>query len=313
MSLLRFLFRRSKQSSDEALQKRRIDLFQRQLNTFKTAPQEKRIPNQTLSFKEIEDEVNGKIKDFQHYVEYVKEASLKLEELTKMLKSSEISEETYKLLMGELGDQLSISVKEIYKLRKALELDRAKAKLEWAKEKIGMNSARANPPEMRIIYEDEYGRRFSPSYKWEEIISKIDKVLSSLTIMEEVSILEQYLSFIKDFVEGGRSSEAKLKEGKELCERRLNLISDEWSSIRRSKMDEMMNLDIKASEIEDKIKEMEVRFAVGEIDQNTYESSMGALQRSLKNVKKEISDIRNTIDNVDMKIFRCQELVRDIL
>jgi len=309
--LLEFLFKRSKKSSEASRQKR-IDMFQRTLNSSQTVPQEKQVLNRTLSFKEVEDDVNKKIKDFQRYVDSVKEASLKLEELTKMLKSGEITEETYKLLMRELGSQLSVSIEGIFKLREALELDRAKAKLEWAKEKIRMDSLEI-PENLNHMYEDDFSRRYSPLYRWEEITSKIDKVLSSLTIAEEVSILEQYLSLIKDSLDGDASSEAGFKEGKELCERRLNLILEKWSSLRRSKMDELINLDLKASEIEERIKEIEVRFAVGEIDRSAYESNISVLQGSLKNLKKEISEIRSLIDSVDMKIFRCQELLREIM
>lgn len=305
--MLKFLFKRSKKSSESSSQKR-IDLFQRPLNSFQSVSQEKHIPNQTLSFKEVESDVNEKIKVFQRYVDSVKEASLKLEELTKMLKAGEITEETYRQLIGELGSQLSVSIEGIFKLREALELDRAKAKLEWAKEKIQMDSLKIQDN----MYVDEFSGRYSPVYRWEEITSKIDKVLSSLTIMEEVSILEQYLSLIKDSL-GGISSKAEFKEGKELCKRRLNLILEKWASIRRGKMDELINLDLKASEIEEKINEIDVRFAVGEIDRGTYESKISVLQGSLKNVRKEISEIRSLIDSVDMKIFRCQELLREIL
>ena len=49
------------------------------------------------------------------------------------------------------------------------------------------------------------------------------------------------------------------------------------------------------------------------MDQRTFEYKMSALQASLRRVAKEISDIRDYIDDLDMKMFRCSELVRQSL
>ncbi len=54
-----------------------------------------------------------------------------------------------------------------------------------------------------------------------------------------------------------------------------------------------------------------MRFGVGELDQRSYEYMMNKLQVRSKEVGREVSDIRDTIDEVDTRIFRCSELLRE--
>jgi hypothetical protein len=284
------------------------------LEGFHSNQQEKKRPIiQTASVNQIESEVSTELKSFQSYVKLIKETSVRIEELAKLLKSGEILENAYNLIMGELDDQLSLAVEDIFRSREVLELDRAKAKLEWAKEKIGFKET--EPQKSPITREPSnigtgFARGEYPEIsKWKEIISKIDSTLSSLTIEEEASIIEQYLALIR----GRFSQQTETEEiGRAItiCRQRLNLISEKWASIRRSKIEQIINLELEAAKLKDEIKELEARFAVGELVQSTYESRTGVAQGSLKGNEKEIANIRSYIDDMDMKMFRCSELLR---
>ncbi|MEM1990824.1 MAG: hypothetical protein QW782_09390, partial [Candidatus Bathyarchaeia archaeon] len=101
--------------------KRIINRAQRRLDNYKPAP-EKNLPPWILSLREVENDVDKNIKALQSRIKDVNEVSLKLEELTKMLKSGEISESIYKILLDELSGSLSSTVEEIFKIREDLEL-----------------------------------------------------------------------------------------------------------------------------------------------------------------------------------------------
>jgi len=310
--LLGFLFRRSRKTPNMLVQKSRVvHPSQRQLDGFQTFSQGKERASLVGSTTQTEDEVNEELKAFQSCVKSIKEISLKLEELAKMLKSGQIPENAHRLIIKELGDQISISVEEIFRLRELLELARVRAKLEWAKEKIEVKEFET-PDHKRMLAGDAYLTRelYSPLYKWEEMTSKIDAALSSLTLEEEASIIEQYLSLIKERLSAKTGTE-DIEMGKAACKERLSSISERWTSIRRDKIERAINLELKASQMKDDIKEVEVRFAVTELDQSAYEYKMSTLQGSLKNLEKEISEIRKSIDEMDMKIFRCSDLVRE--
>ncbi len=327
--MLRFLRRRKRKSSSVSSRGGRgADSFQRQIDRFQPPPQEERRPlSQATSFREIAEEANGYLGDFESYVEQIRETSLRLEELAKLLKSGDISESAYGLIMDELGEALSLSVAKVFELREVLELAKARAKLEWAKEKVSTPASLMGTLEYmstesvkryKDVVESDYWRDDYTARKvyatnlqrWEDLISKIDAALSSLPIEEETAIIEHYLSFINEklSLEAGSGT---LKTGLSVCRQRLGSISERWAVIRRSRIERVMNLELEATNIRDEIKEAEVRFAVGEIKQEPFEYRMSVLQSALKKVEKEISEIRSFIDDMDMRIFRCTELSRE--
>jgi len=276
------------------------------LNSFQKPPRENQLLIQTVSVGELRDEVNENLKAFHTCVKAIKETSLKLKELNKLLKSGEISESVYMLIMEELSRNLSVSFEEMLNLRRMLELSRTRAKLEWAKDKKELEET-IGVLKNNVSMEREL---YSPLHRWESIISDINKALSSLTIEEELSLIEQYLSVTKELFDREAQSE-EIEKSRILCEQRLKALSEKWSTIRREKIEEVMNLELKSSKLKEELKEIEVMFAVGELDQRAYESKMSVLQGMVRNVEREISDLQRCIDEMDMKIFRCLELLRE--
>ena len=300
--MLDFLFKRSKSKR----QKRISDYIEGSLKNFDRSPQEKEMPIWSSSLRQIENEVNSQIRSFQTYLSEIKDTSLRLEELNKMLESGEISKNVYGLLLNELGSVLSSSIKEIFKIRERLEVLRARAKIEWAKEKIGLGIVSSEEKHVERMYLNE---PYILLNRWKEIVGKIDEALSSLTFEDELSIIERYLLIIRSGINSIRSK--GVEEAKEICRRRLEALSNEWTSRRRNKVAEMVDLEMKASQIKDEIKEVEVRFVVGEFGQSIYETKIGLLRGSLRKIEREISRIRNYIDEIDLKIFRANELLKE--
>jgi len=334
--LASILKRVRRKSKSESVQKQRaIVPVQKRLDEVKPAPQEKEKPVSIseVSIKDLENVVDYFIQEFQSYVKRVKEISLSLEELTKLSKSGDIPETAYNLIMDDLGTQLSVSVDDVFRLRESLELAKAKAKLEWAKEKVSTplptTPSIESPPTQKLedlkyvraysdvvqsdYFADETSRVKVYSLglqKWDYIISKIDLALSTLPIEDETGIIEQYLSILKEKISVGPKT-AETEKALSLCKQRLNTISERWASIRRSQIEKLMNLELELSRINDEIKELEVRYSVGEISQQLYEVKISSLQTNLKKVEQEKSGLRSSMDDMDMKIFRSSELSRD--
>lgn len=286
--------------------KKTVNRAQKRLDEYKPAP-EKNLPQWALSLREVEEEVDKNLKSLQLRIQDIKETSLKIDELTKMFKAGEISENTYKILLSELSGGLSQSIEEILKTRENLELLRARAKLEWAREKIETEKIAAEYLSREYVSRELY--RSLPVFRWQEILSRIDNALSSLSFEEELSIIEKYLSIIreKDFPEKTEEIEAI----KRICQQRLNVLSEKWFSTRRDKIKRIMDLEARASQLRDDIKEVEVRFAVGEFDKSIYDLKMGELQGALRNLEKEIASLRDYINEIDQKIFRITELLKE--
>jgi hypothetical protein len=331
--LASFLDRIRGRSANGSAQNQKVAApIQRRLDEVEPSPQEKVRPTPfpEISIKQLESEVDDYLKEFQSYVKRVKETSLSLDELAKLLKSGDIPQTAYDLIVDELGTQLSESVEDVFRLRESLELAKAKAKLEWAKEKVSMptptmstvESAPAQKfTELKYIraysdvvqsdyFADEASRAKIYSLelqRWEDLISKIDSAMSSLPIEDETGIIEQYLLTIKKKLSTGPKS-SEMEKAFSLCQQRLGSVSDRWALIRRSQIEKIMNFELEASRIRDEVKELEVRYSVGEVAQQIYEIKISSLQTNLKKVEQEISSIHTFLDDMDMRIFRCSEL-----
>lgn len=255
----------------------------------------------TVPVKRLREETEQKIKIFLSNVKEMKDLSLKMEELAKLYRSGEISKSIFDVIRAEMGAKLATLLEEQFNLREFLEVAKTKAKLEWAKEKLGLK-------EFEDKNKERYNPESTPHYpliKWERIINSIDEAFNSLTIDDEISFITQYLNMIKE-----RGQLSEVKRSRSFCKERLDEISKKWSTIRREKIEEIMNLELKASEVRDAIKETEARYAVGEFDESTYENRLGVLQGRLRSIETQIDEIRRYIDDVDMKLFRCLETLR---
>jgi len=300
--LLDFLFKSKKISSRNQVS----DPFQKQLEFHVTPQKKSRFPSKAISFKQMEDMVKDDLEIFQAHMKEVRDASLKLKELEKMLGSGEITENTYDVIRAELGERTASSLEEIFKLKESLELARARARLELVKEKAEMRST--GIMEERALRASEEPYVYSSLQRWEKLISSIDEALSSLTMDEEISFLEQYLSMTK---EGNPSKERleAIERARELCRKRLESIRETWNSTRREKIEQMISLEHEASQLKEQIGETEVRFAIGYYDEHAFEARISGLKANLQRVEREISKLRDYVDEMDRKVFRCSELL----
>jgi len=279
-----------------------LDIFQEQMRETPKRPRTvQRVP-----VEDLRREAEEKLRIFQSNVKEMKDLSLKMEELARLSRSGEIPKNIYNIIRAEMSSRLSELLEEQFHLREYLELAKAKAKLEWAKEKIGLKEFLDRHEKTYTVGAPPPGEMPHPSLKWERLINSIDKAFASLPIEDEVSFINQYLNMIKE-----KELSEDVEKSKEFCQRRLEEISKKWSSIRRDKIEEVMNLELKASEIRDEIKETEARYAVGEFEESAYESRLGALQGELRSIERKIEEIRRYIDDMDMKIFRCFETLRE--
>lgn len=305
----------SKKPLEDILKKGIIaDPSQTRLDSFRTPPQEApQSPPSAVSTGLIEDGAREVIDAFQSRLESVKETSLKLDEARRMQKAGEISEGACRLVMDGLGGQLFATVNEMYRLREALALAGARARLEWAKEETELKEF-VTPERQDMLERDVSLRRklYAPLHRWEGVVSKVDAALASLAIEEEASIIQQCLSLMREKPHSPRSGDESERR-KRLCQRRLDAVSGKWASIRRDRIGQIINMEANASQIAQEIEEVEARFAVGELDEDAFEYRIGALRGSQEKLKKKILDTQNYLNEMNGKIFRCSELLREIL
>jgi len=280
--------------------KRKENSFSNHPEIFNETSRGRLFPSREFSLKETESIVKDELDIFKAHMKEIKETSLMLKELERMHRSGEVAENIYNAIKAELTERMTTSFEEFFKLKESLELIKARAKIAYVKEKAKIDEQNlvTVPTEEIYIYSAPYG--------WEKIISNIDQALSSLTIEEEISFLERYLSFTKE----GNPSGETFRTGRELCRKRLESIQESWNLTRREKIERLIALEREVSQLKEKIKETEVRFAIGYYDEASFETQMSSLKADLQRAEGEISDLRKYIDEMDRRLFRCSELLK---
>ncbi len=311
--------------------------FQTALDEFQSVrPQEEKraTPLPEVTSKHLEDEINENITQFQKYAKQIEETSIRLEEVTKLLKNGEIPQSAYDFIAVDLSKQLSTTVENLFVLRENLEVIRAKATIEKSKNKETMKKEQSpvktisTPKGEDLRYVRGYADVMESDYwadtgsgltvysqslgKWEGLIMKIDSALSSLTMDKDLSIIEQYLSFFNQNPSLIANHE-QAEKAVSICKQRLATVSEKWASARRERVERTMKLDADIASFKDQIKELNVRYSIGELTQAVYELENSKLQNRLTRLEKEASDSRSRIDDMDRVIFRSSELLRSSL
>ncbi|MCX8170577.1 MAG: glycosyltransferase family 39 protein [Candidatus Bathyarchaeota archaeon] len=281
------------------------------LDDFLKSSEEDKKMDSSINFEQsISKEVEEATRTFNLLLNDLQEIFLEIKEVENMFKSNEVSENTYRLIISSLGGEALKKIQDIYAIREKLDLIKARAKVEWAREKIEL-SRLLSLEGQRILEWDTHLRKsvYAPLNMWENVISIIEKSLSSLTIERELSIIEQTLFIIK---KKHLSLPAEIIEGcRKICEQRLNAISKIWSSDRRSVIEKISSIEEKISQIKEEIREIEIRFAVGEFNRDTFEQMLSNLQGSLKSMEEDYSKMKNHLQEIDEKLFKCLEDIKE--
>ncbi len=261
--------------------------------------------------KNISKEAKEATSAFNIFLTGLQEIFLGISEIEKMLRSGEISENTYQFLMSMLVKEALAKLNEIYLLKDKLELIKARARVEWAREKRELDRL-LSPENQRILEWDSHLRKnvYMSLNVLEEVISLIEKSLSSLTFEKELAIIEQCLSLIRK--KNVSIPMETIGNYREICKQRLYTISKNWSLSRPSIIKQIASIEEKISQVKEEIKEVEIRFTVGELDRKTYEHKLNYLQASLQKMEEDNLKTQDHLQEIDEKIFRCFEAIKYI-
>jgi len=134
----------------------------------------------------------------------------------------------------------------------------------------------------------------------EAMLNELVRLESRIDVMDEISLLEEYLSI---------SIKRNPNLDKSEWEQYLKTVMDRWSEVKSSYLRRLEDLEAKLNELSDAIRENEIRFAVGEYDHDTYNERRIALEKRLNSIKDEIETIQRNIESTDLRILRSLELL----
>lgn len=227
------------------------------------------------------DRVSTVLRQFRESSNSLQEIRIKLEKLNQLILSGEVDSRTADSLRKEYLSQLIDQLNRYFELRAALEDLRLRCivELERAKVEVG-------------------GSTSGLASRVEESIFMIDDALEGLDMDSKLFIASQYAQYLRNAKEDANV----LKERKTIYRRFIDSIIESWLVEKADLESEMGELEKHADSLREKLKELWVRFMVGEYDRSEYDSRRVGLEEELASLDKRIAELRDRIDSVDTKI-----------
>lgn len=264
--------------------------------------------------RELLQDVKKRVSELKSCVEQMKQLSAKMEELSRLQRSGEVHQSLYEPIRSEVNSRLMASFKSFLQLRDDLEVDRVKMKLEWARLKLGLREVEES---MRRLGVEPTHYSFELRHEGhgdivalESCMKDVEEALGLLSFESELSLYEHLASLFGEGAQLQPSQREELEKIRDGYLRHLDSILRKWAQMRQDKVRELESLQAKASRIDEEAREVEARFMVRELEESEYEGRMSRLRGVLKEVKENIHRLRSYIDDVDVRMFRCMELVR---
>ena len=242
------------------------------------------------NISDLLDRVSTVLRQFREVSDSLREMRIKLEKLNQLILSGEVSSQTADSLRREYISQLIEQLNRYFELRAALEDLRLRCivELERAKVEIGGSSGSSGL-----------------ASRVEESIFMIDDALESLDMDSRLFIASQYAQYLRN----SKADRDVLKQRKAMYRRFIDSIIESWLMEKADLESEIAELEKNANSIREKLKELWVRFMVGEYDRSEYDSRRMGLEEELSSLDRRISELRDKMESVDNKIVELTSVV----
>lgn len=231
------------------------------------------------------DIISTTLEEFRSTLTALAELKVKLEKLNQLVSNDEVSPQTANSLKKEYISQLLNLVNKYTKLKTKLDNLKVRCIVELEKTKIETNS---------IISSSTLISKFR------ELLDEIDNATEELDMDSRLFIASQYAQYLKNV----KLNQNFFKEKKLIYRNFMDHIVESWFLTKMNIESEIRDLEKEVNSLRITLKELWVRFMVGEYDKNEYDSKRTKLEDKLTFIEKRIFELRNKIESVDNKIIK---------
>jgi chromosome segregation ATPase len=139
----------------------------------------------------------------------------------------------------------------------------------------------------------------------EELTIRIDDALESLDMDSRLFIASQYTQYLKS---PGLNQNA-LREKKLVYRRFVDSIIESWLVDKADLESELSDLEKDANNLREQLKELWVRFMVGEYDRGEYDAKRSRLEEDLSSINTRITELRDRLDTIDERIIELTSVI----
>jgi len=253
------------------------------MTTYVSSPDWEKLMEEARSVLKRFDDLRYDLRDYER----------RRDEVVRMYSTGQISREVFDSLMGELKQKMLPLVREYFQLKGRLrELE---AQLRLATTRLSVEARASESSLYRASFEREQQIR-SLLNRVGGVLESVQNALKNVSVERELRMLDVLLDVLT-------GDELKAWEGA------IEEVIEGWGRARFTYASRIEELERKIEALNDAMKELEVRFAVGELDRGEYEVKRSALEREVGELQAQLEDLQGKLEDLDFIAARCRELL----
>ncbi len=214
-------------------------------------------------------------------------------EILRMYSTGQISKEVFDGLMGELKQKMYPLVRRYFEL---------KAKLRALESQLRLVVTRLSV-EAKASESSVYRASFERDQRVRQALSRVGSALEDVQRELRSADVERELRMLDVLLD------ALPKEEMDVWRSALSEVVEAWSRTRLSYAGRIEEIERRIENLSDSLRELEVRFAVGEFEQGEYEVRKSAIEREIGELQAQLEALQEKLEDLDLIAARCRELL----
>lgn len=241
-------------------------------------------------------EARETLREYEELMLELRDYEKRRSEIYRMFSTGQVSKEVYEALMNDLRQSMLPLVERYFRMR--VKLQQLASQLRMAVTKLQVEAKTIESP-----FQLTYDRRQLVRYTLDRagrVLEEVEHYLRSVSVERELRLIEILLDSL-DYGTGA----GIVEEWRSAIENVLT----RWSEARLSYAAKVDELRRKIEALQESLRELEIRFMVGEYDRSEYEVRRTRLEREVAELTAQLESLQNKLEDMDFIAARCKEVL----
>lgn len=246
-------------------------------------------------WEKLIDEARSTLRKFEDLQFELRDYERKRNEIIRMYSTGQVSREVFDSLMSDLRMKLFPLVRSYFELKGKLK--DLEGQLQLAVTRLSVETKAAGEP-YRGSFEIEREQRIRQVLnRLGGALENVRAALKGVNPENELRLFDVILDELVGKDEGGAWKPA-IKE-----------VLDAWSRIRLTYASKSEEMERQIEQLNDSLRELEVRFLVGEFDRAEYETRRSALEKEIGELQSQLEGLQERLEDLDLIAARCRRFL----
>jgi len=214
-------------------------------------------------------------------------------EILRMYSTGQISKEVFDGLMGELRQKMYPLVRRYFELK--AKLRELESQLRLVVTRLSVEARAAESSIYRVSLDRDQRVRQALS-RVGGTLEDVQRELRNADVERELRMLDVLLDVLP-------------REEMDVWRQALGEVVEAWSRTRFSYAGRIEEIERRIENLNDSLRELEVRFAVGEFERGEYEVRRSAIEREIGELQAQLETLQEKLEDLDLIAARCRELL----